>query len=175
MAVFIRSTGICQRRYPSGDAQRSSGLDMNQPATHHYLALPPRSLQTVPPEYHLPTLISTYSHLPDRSISHDDSSMAYYKPAPLGADLTYGFERRIERDENLDEHLDGLCEGLWEAHKAGKRVERRGGIITWRGMITRSVIVVVAWGKESSKLEMDMRWISNEGHNQDHDRPFRGF
>ena len=103
---------------------------------HHYLPLPPKSLQTPPPQYHLPTLITTYSHQPDRKIVHDDSSMAYYSPAPLGADLNYGFERRIERDESIDEHLDGLCESLQRAAERGDG-ERKGGIITWRGMITR--------------------------------------
>ncbi len=63
--------------------------------------------------------------------------MAYYRQAPLGVDLNHGFERRSERDENVDEHLDGLCEALMENEKKGRKGERRGGIITWRGMITR--------------------------------------
>jgi RAT1-interacting protein len=65
--------------------------------------------------------------------------MAYYRPAPLGADLNHGFERRIERDEETEEHLDGLCESLMRLIQKGKGAERRGGIITWRGMITRWV------------------------------------
>ena len=65
--------------------------------------------------------------------------MAYYKPAPLGCDLNYGFDDRIERDENIDEHLDGLCESLRKAEENGICAERKGGVITWRGMITRCV------------------------------------
>jgi RAT1-interacting protein len=62
--------------------------------------------------------------------------MAYYRPAAAGADLSYGFERRVERDEAVEEHLDGLCEALGEAwgRETGERV---GGIVTWRGMMTR--------------------------------------
>ena len=55
-------------------------------------------------------------------------------------DLNHGFDAKTERDENVDEHLDGLCEALLENEKLGKKGERRGGIITWRGMITRSVM-----------------------------------
>ena len=65
--------------------------------------------------------------------------MAYYSPAPIGSDLNYGFERRIERDESIDEHLDGLCEALREVEERGGQAERKGGIITWRGMVTRCV------------------------------------
>lgn len=84
-----------------------------------------------------PVLLATYSHQPDRSIMHDDSSMAYYRRAPIGADLTYAFERQVERDEEVEEHLDGLCYALMKLEKEGKSAERRGGVITWRGMTTR--------------------------------------
>lgn len=72
--------------------------------------------------------------------------MAYYRQAPLGVDLNYGFDRRMERDENVDEHLDGLCEALTELGKEGVKGERKGGVITWRGMITRSVRASVVAG-----------------------------
>ena len=113
-----------------GDSQ-SSGI-------HTFLPLPPRSLQVPPPPYHRPKLIGTYSHLPDRSIVYDDTSMAYYRKAPLGCDLNYGFERKVERDEDEEEHLDGLCESLMEIEqRKGKGVLKKGGVVTWRGMITR--------------------------------------
>jgi RAT1-interacting protein len=86
-------------------------------------------------------LVGTYSHLPDRVITHSepDTSMAYYRPggAQAGADLAFGFERRTERDPSVDEHLDGLCEALAEAWSRDEAGERVGGIVTWRGMMTR--------------------------------------
>lgn len=112
---------------------------MSGPATHIYLPLPPQRPRGAAPEYRKPTLISTYSHQPDRSIKHDDSSMAYYRQAPVAVDLNYGFDDRIEREEDENEHLDGICESLQKVWEEGGQGERKGGVITWRGMITRSV------------------------------------
>ena len=104
-----------------------------------FLPLPPRELGVLPPAYHRPVLVSTYSHLADRSIRHDNSSMTYHRLAPLGVDLNHGFAKRVERDEDLDEHLDGICEALMNVGNRGEKAERMGGVITWRGMITRWV------------------------------------
>lgn len=109
------------------------------PSTHTFLPLPPKGLTEPPPIYRQPALLATYSHQPDRSIRHDDSSMVYYSRSPVGADLNHGFDRRTERAEDEDEHLDGLCDSLRRVWEAGGQGERKGGIITWRGMITRSV------------------------------------
>lgn len=91
-----------------------------------------------PLPYIKPKLLATYSHRPDRSLAHDDSAMAVYKGAPIGSDLYYGFEDRIERDESVEEHLDGLCEALRRQADQGRRW-KTGGLVTWRGMATRYV------------------------------------
>ncbi|OCF79056.1 hypothetical protein I204_01000 [Kwoniella mangroviensis CBS 8886] len=109
---------------------------MSRPQTSHFLPLPPLSIRTPAPSYRKPTMVTTYSHQPDRTITHDDSSMTYYRAAPIGSDLNYGYDRRVERDESVDEHLDGLCDALREVRGPGQG-ERKGGIITWRGMITK--------------------------------------
>lgn len=98
-----------------------------------HLALPPGHLPP-PPSYARPKLLGTYSHLPDRRIVPGDASMAYYRPAPVGADLTYGANERIDRDECVEEHLDGLVESI---QRIGR--EKPGGVVTWRGMLTRYV------------------------------------
>ncbi|RSH76626.1 Protein rai1 [Apiotrichum porosum] len=77
------------------------------------------------------------TYLPSRAIEQGDASMVYYRPAPIGADLRYGFERRVERDESVEEHLDGLCDALRVLHEGGRGAERLGGVVTWRGMMTR--------------------------------------
>lgn len=121
---------------------------MSRRQVNTYLPLPRRDLIEPPPVYRLPTLITTYSHLPDRSIVHDDTSMAYHRRAPIGSDLTHGFDEQVER-EDLDEHLDGLCEAIMNLEKRGKKALRRGGVVTWRGMMTRwvqqGVVSIAIW------------------------------
>ncbi|KAL7421087.1 decapping endonuclease targeting mRNA [Cryptotrichosporon argae] len=124
---------------------------------HTFLPLPPRHLRSPAPPYALPRLLTTYSHLPDRSLSFDDASMAYYRQAPIGADLTYGFERKVERDESVDEHLDGLCEAIRRAEEEGGEALQRGSVVTWRGMVTR--LMTAPWedkeGWEMTALALD--------------------
>ncbi|KAL1407664.1 decapping endonuclease targeting mRNA [Vanrija albida] len=115
------------------------------------LDLPPRNLPA-PPQYRQPVLITTYSHLADRSIEPGDASMAWYRGAPAGADLRYGLERRIERDESVDEHLDGLVDSLRRAIEERGAAERPGGVVTWRGMLTR---ILTAPYEERDGWEMD--------------------
>ncbi|ORX39312.1 RAI1 like PD-XK nuclease-domain-containing protein [Kockovaella imperatae] len=136
---------------------------------HTFLPLPPRSLTAPPPPYHLPTLIGTYSHLSDRTIVHDDTSMPYYRKAPVGCDLNYGFERRIERDEDLEEHLDGLCESLMEIEQRnGRPALRQGSFITWRGMITR---IMTAPFEERDGWEMTAIPLGGSIYVELHDPP----
>ena len=68
--------------------------------------------------------------------------MTYYRQAPLGVDLNHGFAKRVERNDHCDEHLDGICEALMHVGNRGGKGERMGGIITWRGMITRFVYIL---------------------------------
>lgn len=119
------------------------------------LALPPANLPR-PPAYARPVLIDTYSHLPSRAIDQGDASMVYYRPAPIGADLRYGFERRVERDESVEEHLDGLCDALRVLHEGGRGAERLGGVVTWRGMMTRSVSTPPELDGSFPELDLDM-------------------
>lgn len=130
-------TGSCQKQ-----KLKSKKVTLVQVRKSIYISMPhsiplPRPNPAGPvPSYRLPHLIHTYSHLPTRAISHNDASMTYYSPAPIGCDLTEGFERRIKREDE-EEHLDGLVESLEYIIKRGGKGERKEGIITWRGMLTK--------------------------------------
>ncbi|TXT14860.1 uncharacterized protein COLE_01053 [Cutaneotrichosporon oleaginosum] len=128
------------------------------------LGLPPAHLPP-PPPYRKPVLVTTYSHLPDRRLVSGDASMAYFRPggAPPGADLTYGFSERIERDEALEEHLDGMC---WALRGGG---ERRGGVVSWRGMMTRIMTAPFEdrEGWEMSALALDGSVYLEQYENKD--------
>jgi RAT1-interacting protein len=88
------------------------------------------------PAYQAPHLIATYSHLADRTIVHNDASMAYYKGASAGDDLKAGYENFIERDPFLEEHLDGVCASLLKFRREGGQMKDHA-IITFRGQLTR--------------------------------------
>ena len=66
----------------------------------------------------------------------DDSSISWYYPPRLGADLSQGYETFDKHDDSGDEHLDSLLKTI-AAHEqeAGKKIDAQ--IVTWRGMMTK--------------------------------------
>ncbi|RYP09029.1 hypothetical protein DL764_001525 [Monosporascus ibericus] len=66
----------------------------------------------------------------------DDSSLQWYHPPELGADLSKGFEKFDKHDDSADEHLDSLLKTII-AHEEeeGKKIDAH--IVTWRGMMTK--------------------------------------
>jgi RAT1-interacting protein len=66
----------------------------------------------------------------------DDSSIRYYYPPKLGADLSKGYDTFEKLDDTPDDHLDSLLKTI-VAHeeKLGKCVA--ADIVTWRGMMTK--------------------------------------
>lgn len=65
-----------------------------------------------------------------------DSSLQYYYPPSLPADLNIGFDTFQKLNDAADEHLDALLETVTALEKdIGKRCE--ADIITWRGMMTK--------------------------------------
>ena len=64
------------------------------------------------------------------------SSLRYYYPPQLPADLNRGFETFQKLDDAADEHLDALLDTVAALEKeSGKKCE--ADIITWRGMMTK--------------------------------------
>ncbi|TGJ86512.1 hypothetical protein E0Z10_g2222 [Xylaria hypoxylon] len=66
----------------------------------------------------------------------DDSSLQWYYPPRLGADLSKGFDKFDKHDESIDEHLDSLLKTI-AAHEQdeGKKID--ANVVTWRGMMTK--------------------------------------
>jgi RAT1-interacting protein len=73
----------------------------------------------------------------------DDSSIRYYYPPTLGAELSKGFDTFDQLDDTADDHLDSLLKTIMALEqKDGKPVE--ADIITWRGMMTKVSLVVTS-------------------------------
>lgn len=80
--------------------------------------------------------IACFSYNEQHEFLLDDSSIRYYYPPALGADLCKGFDTFQKMDDSADDHLDSLLKTII-AHeqKLGQKIE--ADFITWRGMMTK--------------------------------------
>lgn len=89
--------------------------------------------------YHGPDIaqeITCFSYDDEHGLHLDGSSLRYYYPPRLGADLSQGFETFQKLDDSADEHLDSLLTSIMALEKeTGTRCD--ADIVTWRGMITK--------------------------------------
>lgn len=70
----------------------------------------------------------------------DDSSLRYYYPPSLGADLCKGFDTFEKMDDSADDHLDSLLKTIAvHEEKTGEKMDAE--FITWRGMMTKIMAV----------------------------------
>ncbi|KAK0116303.1 decapping endonuclease targeting mRNA [Cadophora gregata] len=83
-----------------------------------------------------PKEIACFSYDDKHQFRLDDSSIRYYYPPTIGADLSRGFDTFEKLDDAADDHLDSLLKTVMELEKeTGKRTET--DLITWRGMMTK--------------------------------------
>ncbi|KZF21301.1 rai1 protein [Xylona heveae TC161] len=83
-----------------------------------------------------PKEIAHFSYDDDHVFRLDDSSLRYYYPPSMGADLSKGYESFKKLDDTADDHLDSLLKTILESEKeTGSKCE--ADFITWRGMMTK--------------------------------------
>ncbi|KAL4877661.1 RAI1 like PD-XK nuclease-domain-containing protein [Aspergillus karnatakaensis] len=83
-----------------------------------------------------PKEIACFSYDDQHAYHLGDSSLRYYYPPQLPADLNRGFDSFQKLDDAADEHLDALLDTIVSLEReTGKRCE--SDIITWRGMMTK--------------------------------------
>ncbi|TVY33246.1 Decapping nuclease [Lachnellula subtilissima] len=94
--------------------------------------------------------IACFSYDDEHKFRLDDSSIRYYYPPTLGADLSKGFDTFEKLDDTADDHLDSLLKTIMALEqKDGKRVE--ADVITWRGMMTKvGLIIDLSPGRNSN-------------------------
>ncbi|KAK5627212.1 hypothetical protein RRF57_002927 [Xylaria bambusicola] len=80
--------------------------------------------------------IACFSYDEKHDFHLGDSSLQWYYPPRLGADLSKGFEKFDKHDDSIDEHLDSLLKTITSHEKEeGKKTDAH--IVTWRGMMTK--------------------------------------
>ncbi|PGH14419.1 protein rai1 [Helicocarpus griseus UAMH5409] len=86
-----------------------------------------------------PKEIACFSYDDQHNFHLDESSLRYYYPPRLPADLNSGFDTFEKLDDTGDEHLDALLDTIMDLEK---RTETKceADIVTWRGMMTKVFI-----------------------------------
>lgn len=101
--------------------------------------------------------ITCFSYDDQHSFHLGDSSLRYYYPPRLPADLNRGYDTFQKLDDSADEHLDALLETIMALEKeTGKKCE--ADIITWRGMMTK-VSCLIRAGFPTSTRELTLLFI----------------
>ncbi|KIY64841.1 RAI1-domain-containing protein [Cylindrobasidium torrendii FP15055 ss-10] len=89
-----------------------------------------------PPPFQKPMPISSFSYDKSRALRFDNSSMRYYAAPPIGAQLSYGYNRWVRRPEEKG-RLDGLLTAFSRAKKDNKVNLADVGVVSWRGVMTK--------------------------------------
>ena len=86
-----------------------------------------------------PREVAHFSYDDNHEYRDDDSSINYYVPPPIGADLKEGFETFRHYEEKEDPHLDSLLRAVMhkESTDAESGAEIKADFVTWRGMMTK--------------------------------------
>ncbi|KAI9859354.1 MAG: decapping endonuclease targeting mRNA [Trichoglossum hirsutum] len=86
-----------------------------------------------------PKEISCFSYDNQHRFHLDESSLRYYYPARIGADLSGGFDAFEKLDDTADDHLDGLLSTIMALEKETSK-QCEADFITWRGMMTKIMV-----------------------------------
>ncbi|KAJ6024934.1 decapping endonuclease targeting mRNA [Penicillium herquei] len=83
-----------------------------------------------------PKEVTCFSYDDKRQFSLGDSSMQYYYPPSLPADLNLGFNTFQKLNDTPDEHLDALLDAITALERDTEK-KCDVDVITWRGMMTK--------------------------------------
>ncbi|KAF2868298.1 RAI1 like PD-XK nuclease-domain-containing protein [Massariosphaeria phaeospora] len=83
-----------------------------------------------------PREVAHFSYDDEHTYREDESSINYYHPPQIGADLKEGFDTFRQHEDTEDPHLDSLLKTLVsKERKEGERIQ--ADFVTWRGMMTK--------------------------------------
>ncbi|KAL4967256.1 DXO/RAI1 family decapping nuclease [Aspergillus stella-maris] len=83
-----------------------------------------------------PKEIASFSYDDQHAYHLGDSSLRWYYPPQLPADLNRGFDTFQKLDDTADEHLDALLDTIVALERETEK-KCEADIITWRGMMTK--------------------------------------
>lgn len=106
--------------------------------THRFPIQPLNRFQGASASIKRPREVAHFSYNDNHEYRDDESSINYYVPPPMGADLKEGFDTFRHYEDKEDPHLDSLLRAL--VHRESKdtgSAEVKADLVTWRGMMTK--------------------------------------
>lgn len=96
--------------------------------------LPPQR-PCAPPPYQRPRTLITFTYDEGHRLHvGSNDALRFFSTPPEQADLNYGYDRWVKRDEERG-RLDSLLECL--EHSSAQSAASRPSLVTWRGIITK--------------------------------------
>ncbi|KAF2128378.1 RAI1-domain-containing protein [Dothidotthia symphoricarpi CBS 119687] len=110
----------------------------SQHETHRFPIQPLHRFHGASATIKRPREVAHFSYDDNHEYRDDESSINYYVPPPLGADLKEGFDTFRHHEDKEDQHLDSLLQALMEKEqKEGSDKRVKADFVTWRGMMTK--------------------------------------
>ncbi|KAJ4989356.1 hypothetical protein SVAN01_05081 [Stagonosporopsis vannaccii] len=120
---------------PAADSQPAQ---LMSPEIHRFPVQPLHRFQGASASIKRPQEVAHFSYDDNHEYQDDESSINYYVPPPMGADLKEGFDRFKHYEDKDDPHLDSLLRALIHKESHGAKGSRiKGDFVTWRGMMTK--------------------------------------
>lgn len=105
---------------------------------HHFPIQPLNRFQGASASIKRPREIAHFSYDDNHEYRDDESSINYYVPPPMGADLKEGFNTFKHYEDKEDPHLDSLLRALvCKESKSVEGMKIKADFVTWRGMMTK--------------------------------------
>jgi RAT1-interacting protein len=121
-----------------GPASTTQTLSTESAATHRFPVQPLNRFQGASASIKRPHEVAHFSYDDNHKYRDDESSINYYVPPPMGADLKEGFDTFKHYEDKEDPHLDSLLKAL--IHREGEDASVpniKADFVTWRGMMTK--------------------------------------
>ena len=135
LAAMLKKThsedSLRQQKKPRLDSPHDSNLELS-------LSYPERR-QPTPKQtpFQQPSQFLSFSYDSSHQLEFTNSALRYFTDPPRGANLAYGYERRVMRQDDRG-RIDGLLQAFARAREMDSSSFLQDiGVISWRGVMTK--------------------------------------
>ncbi|PBK75857.1 RAI1-domain-containing protein [Armillaria solidipes] len=117
-----------------------------------------------PTPFQKPMPIISFSYTPSRTLEFNDLALRYFVDPPIGAQLSYGYDKWIRRPEEKG-RIDGLLKALSRVKSNGKVALDDVAVVSWRGVMTR---ILTAPYEDRDGWELNVMCINGTMYFEEH-------